>query len=146
MWGWILAASAIAFATKFFGFLLPEKLLARPAVTRVADMVTIGLLAALVAMNAGASGQTVVLDARAAALAVAILALSWRAPFLLVVVLGASASALIRAFVAPYYEPLISAVLLLFALGIAAWRAARRSAQSEEAADAVTQSAEAPRS
>ncbi|MCI6573878.1 MAG: AzlD domain-containing protein [Actinomycetaceae bacterium] len=125
MWWWILAACAIAFATKLVGFLVPEKVLERPAVEHVAAVVTVGLLASLVATNAFSSGHAVVLDARCAALAVAVVALSFRVPFLAVVILGAAVSAGMRAFVPSYYEPQVSAVALIVALGIVALHAAR---------------------
>ena len=62
----------------------------------MAASLTVALLAALTVMNTVASGTALVLDARLAALAVAAVALWLRAPFLLVVVLGALASALLR--------------------------------------------------
>ena len=64
--------------------------------TRVAGTLTIGLLASLTTMNAVSAGQGVVLDARLGALAVAALALLLRLPFLVVVLAGAAAAALLR--------------------------------------------------
>ena len=52
MWLWILAACAIAYATKLVGYLLPERWLESPWVTRLSHGVTVGLLASLVATNA----------------------------------------------------------------------------------------------
>ena len=95
-WTWLLLASGVAFATKFSGYLLPPRWLAGPRMARMAGVLTVGLLAALVAVNTAADGMRVVLDARAGALLVAVLALWLRAPFLLVVVLGAVAAALLR--------------------------------------------------
>ncbi|MFJ6002043.1 AzlD domain-containing protein [Arthrobacter sp. NPDC092385] len=96
LWGWILLACAISIATKFLGFLVPAKLLDNPRMLRVAGSVTIGLLAALTAVNTFASGQVLVVDARVAALAAAAVALWLRAPFLVVVVVGALAAGLAR--------------------------------------------------
>ncbi|MDN4609659.1 AzlD domain-containing protein [Arthrobacter sp. MDB2-24] len=96
LWGWILLACAVSIATKFLGFLVPAKLLDNPRMLRVAGSLTIGLLAALTAVNTFASGQSVVLDARLAALAAAAVALWLRAPFLLVVAIGALAAGLAR--------------------------------------------------
>lgn len=95
-WLWIALASALAYATKLLGYGVPARWLHHPRMARVAGALTISLLAALTAMNTFASGQQLVLDARLAALVVAALALALRAPFLLVVVLGAAASALAR--------------------------------------------------
>ena len=63
----------------------------------VAAMVTVGLLAALTVMNTFTSGRELTLDARIVALVVALIALRMRAPFLLVVVLGAASVAAARA-------------------------------------------------
>lgn len=96
LWGWILLACAISIATKFVGFLVPAKLLDNPRMLRVAGSLTIGLLAALTAVNTFASGQVLVVDARIVALAAAALALWLRAPFLVVVAVGALAAGLAR--------------------------------------------------
>ena len=64
--------------------------------TQVAACMTVALLAALTVMNTFSHGQTLVLDARLAALGVAALALWLRAPFLLVVVLGAVSAGVVR--------------------------------------------------
>lgn len=96
LWGWILLASAAAYAIKLSGYLVPTRWLEKPRMTRVAGTLTIGLLASLTAMNAFASGQGLALDARLGALLAAALALWWRLPFLLVVVAGAATAALLR--------------------------------------------------
>ena len=95
-WGWILLASALAFATKFAGFLVPPRWLDAPRARAAAMALTVGLLASLTAVNTFASGQSLALDARVAALLAAAAALALRLPFLAVVVLGAAASALAR--------------------------------------------------
>ncbi|WP_255396216.1 AzlD domain-containing protein [Kocuria sp. CNJ-770] len=96
MWFWVLAACALAYGLKLVGYLVPDRVLDDPRVGRMAGTVTVGLLAALVVMNAFGSGQALVLDARLGALLVAGVALMLRAPFLLVVVLGAAAAAVLR--------------------------------------------------
>lgn len=96
LWWWILAAAAIAYATKMVGYLVPSAWLESPWVLRLSSTVTVGLLAALVMTNTFVSGTAVVLDARMVALAAAAGALVLRAPFLLVVVIGAAAAALAR--------------------------------------------------
>lgn len=96
LWGWILAASLLAFLTKLVGYLVPHSLLESDGFQRGSRAMTIGLLAALVATNAFASGQALALDARVLALLAAGLALWFRAPFLLVVIVGAAAAALGR--------------------------------------------------
>lgn len=96
LWFWIALACAVAYATKLLGYALPARWLRRPRMNQVAASMTVALLAALTVMNTFASGTALVLDARAASLAVAALALWLRLPFLLVVVLGALAAALLR--------------------------------------------------
>ncbi|WP_298251897.1 AzlD domain-containing protein [uncultured Arthrobacter sp.] len=96
LWGWILVACAVSIATKFLGFLVPARLLDNPRMLRVAGSLTIGLLAALTATNTVASGQSLVVDARVAALVAAAVALWLRAPFLVVVLVGALAAGLAR--------------------------------------------------
>lgn len=96
IWAWILLASAVAYATKLAGYLVPSRLLENPHMTRVAGTLTIGLLASLTAMNAFSAGQSLAVDARAGSLIVAGIALSLRMPFLVVVILGALTAALLR--------------------------------------------------
>lgn len=96
LWGWIALACALAFATKLLGYLLPQRWLHSPRMNQVAACLTVALLASLTVMNAVASGPQLVWDARLGALAVALLALWLRLPFLAVVVLGALAAALLR--------------------------------------------------
>ncbi|MBC7292460.1 MAG: AzlD domain-containing protein [Actinotalea sp.] len=96
-WVAVLAASAVCFATKLVGHRVPEHWLARPRVARVASLVTVALLGALVAVQAFTAGDRVVLDARAVAVAVAAVALALRAPFVVVVVLAAAVAAALRA-------------------------------------------------
>lgn len=96
LWPWILAACVLAYATKLAGYFVPAKLLRSPRMMRIAGTMTIGLLASLTTVNAVASGQSVVLDARLGALAAAAVALWLRAPFLVVVLAGAGAAAVLR--------------------------------------------------
>lgn len=96
VWVAVLASSVVVLATKVAGHLLPERLLARPRVTRTAALVTAALLAALVAVQVGTSDGALAADARVVALVVAALALLLRAPFVLVVLLAAATAALLR--------------------------------------------------
>jgi hypothetical protein len=96
LWIWVIVASIVAFATKLVGYLVPAKWLKNKRVTRVAGTMTIGLLAALTIVNTVATGQTLTVDSRLGALAAAAIALLLRAPFLVVVIVGAVAAALLR--------------------------------------------------
>lgn len=96
LWHWIVLACTAALLTKVLGYAVPARFLQNPRMTQVAACMTVALLSALSVMNTFASGQSLVVDARLAALATAALALWWRVPFLAVVVLGAAAAAVAR--------------------------------------------------
>ena len=96
LWTAIVLACAATYLTKLAGYAVPARWLQNPRMARVAGAITVALLAALTVMNTFAAGTGLVLDARLAALAVAALALWARLAFLLVVVLGAAAAALVR--------------------------------------------------
>jgi hypothetical protein len=57
---------------------------------------TIGLLASLTVLNAVATGTALTLDSRVGALVAAAIALLLRAPFLVVVIVGAATAGLLR--------------------------------------------------
>lgn len=96
LWLWLLLACVLAYAWKLVGYFVPAKLLKDPRMSRIAGTMTIGLLASLTIVNTVASGQTLAADARLGALGAAAVALACRAPFLVVVVVGAGAAALLR--------------------------------------------------
>jgi branched-subunit amino acid transport protein len=95
-WGAVLAACAACFALKLAGYLAPPSWLDRARVTRIAGLVTVALLAALVAVQALGAGRQLAPDARLPALAVAAVLLWRRAPFVVVVVAAAVVAALLR--------------------------------------------------
>ncbi|HSP76871.1 MAG TPA: AzlD domain-containing protein [Cryobacterium sp.] len=96
VWFWILLACAAAFVTKLLGYLVPRKWLANARIARIAGTLTIGLLASLTVANTVATGQELVVDARLGALVAAAIALGLKAPFLVVVIVGAAAAAGLR--------------------------------------------------
>ena len=96
-WTAVILAGLLSWATKFAGFLVPQRWLSGPLVTRVMVFLPVALLAALVAVQTFGSGTQVVLDARAAGLLAAVVALALRAPFLLVIVIAAATAAALRA-------------------------------------------------
>jgi uncharacterized membrane protein len=97
MWPAVLAASFAAFLTKWAGHLLPEGLLERPLVLRGAGILPIALLSALTAIQTFWGPDGLAVDARVAGVAVAVVALLLRAPFLVVVLAAAATAALLRA-------------------------------------------------
>jgi hypothetical protein len=100
-WVIVLAVGGGTMAIKAAG---PVLLGGRPlpaSVQRVVALLAPALLAALVATTAFSSGSALVLDARAAGLAVAAVLIAIRAPVLLVVIAAAAVAALIRLVAGP---------------------------------------------
>lgn len=99
MWLAVLAACALAFALKLAGYLVPQHVLDVPWVHRVTPLLPVALLSALVVTQALLTNDgQLVLDARAAGVAVAVVLLLMRANFLVVVGAAAVTAALVRAF------------------------------------------------
>jgi branched-subunit amino acid transport protein len=96
MWLAIIGAGLGCYLLKLAGVCLPPRVLEHPLVERVADLIPVALLAALVAVQVFADGTRVTIDARAAGLAAAVVALMLRAPFLVVVFVAAATAALLR--------------------------------------------------
>lgn len=96
-WAAVLAAAALCFAIKLVGHRVPEHWLAEPRVARIASLVTVALLGALVAVQTFTGEGRVVVDARLVAVGCAAVALALRAPFVVVVVLAAAVAAGVRA-------------------------------------------------
>ena len=95
-WAPLLLASAGCFVLKALGWAVPARVLDSDRVRRVATLLPVALLAGLVVVQAFSTGRSLHLDARAAGLAVAVVAVLLRAPFLVVVVLAALTAALLR--------------------------------------------------
>jgi len=95
-WAAILGAGLGCYLLKLAGVSLPARVLEHPLVERIADLIPVALLAALVAVQVFADGTDLTIDARAAGLAVAVVALLLRAPFLVVVFSAALTAALLR--------------------------------------------------
>ena len=96
MWTAVLVASIVCAALKTVGYLIPPKWVEAPRPLRIADLLTVALLAALVAVQTVGDGQAIVVDARVPAILVAAGLLLLRAPFLVVVVAAAFVAALLR--------------------------------------------------
>ena len=96
LWLAVLLTAAGCYLLKLAGLSVPQAVLEHPVVERVADLLPVALLAALVAVQVVADGQALVVDARLVGLGVAVVALLFRAPFLVVVLLAAAAAALVR--------------------------------------------------
>lgn len=97
LWIAVIAASVLSFGQKWLGYQAPPDALDRPRISRTTTLLPIALLGALVATQTATSGTEIVLDARLAALGVAVALLLARAPFLAVVIGAAAAAAVLRA-------------------------------------------------
>jgi hypothetical protein len=96
LWTAVLVAAIACVALKGVGYLIPPSVLEAPRPARIADLLTVALLAALVAVQTLGDGQAIVVDARIPAVLVAGGLLALRAPFLVVVVAAALVAALLR--------------------------------------------------
>lgn len=96
LWLALVAAGLGCYLLKLAGMSLPDRVLEHPIVSRVAALIPVALLAALIAVQVFSSGDTLTLDARLAGLIFAAGALALRAPFLVVVFGAAVVAALIR--------------------------------------------------
>lgn len=97
LWTAVLAASVLCLGLKAAGYLLPQWWLDAPRPARIADLLTVALLSALVVVQALGAGPAIVVDARLPAVGVAAVLLWRRAPFLVVVAAAAVTAALLRA-------------------------------------------------
>ncbi len=95
-WAAILVTAACCYLLKLAGLSVPRRVLEDPVIQRVSALLPVALLAALAAVQTVADGTRLVIDARLAGLAVAAVALAFRAPFLVVVGAAAVTAALIR--------------------------------------------------
>ena len=98
IWWAVLGAGVGCYLLKLAGLSVPPRVLGNPVVARIADLIPVALLAALVTVQvlAAPEGRALVLDARVLALGVAVVLLLLRAPFLVVVFGSAAAAALLR--------------------------------------------------
>ena len=96
IWLAIGATAAGCYLLKLAGLSVPPRVLERPLVERIADLLPVALLSALIAVQVLGSGRAVVLDARLVGLGAAVVALLLRAPFIVVVLAAAAAAAVVR--------------------------------------------------
>ena len=100
VWAAILAAGLGCYLLKLAGLSVPPQVLEHQIVERVADLMPVALLAALIAVQVfsapGDDGPHLVVDARLAGLGAAVVALLLRMPFLVVVVGASVVAALAR--------------------------------------------------
>lgn len=96
IWLGVLLGCAGCYLLKLAGLSLPAAWLEKPRLQRIAAVMPVALLAALIGVQTFAAGQRVVFDARVVGLAVAGFAVWRRWPFLVVVFLAAASTAAVR--------------------------------------------------
>ncbi|HEX6953630.1 MAG TPA: AzlD domain-containing protein [Agromyces sp.] len=98
VWHVILLATAATLGLKLAGHLVPAGFLERERPARIADLLTVALLAALIAVQTLGDGQALTVDARVPAVIVAAALYAVRTPFIVVVAVAAAVAAGIRFF------------------------------------------------
>lgn len=93
-WIAVIITSVLCYAIKYLGHAIPDVWLAHPRVQRITNLIPIVLLSGLVAMQAFTNKTKLDLDHRLAGITVALVALSAKLPFP-VVVIGAMATSAI---------------------------------------------------
>jgi branched-subunit amino acid transport protein len=98
LWIGILIASAAVYSWKIIGYMVPSSVLNNPTISRLANLITVALLAALLGVQGLTSGGEIEFDARIPALGVAAILLYFKAPFVVMVATSALVAALLRLF------------------------------------------------
>lgn len=96
VWHVVLLASVAVLALKLLGYLVPPSVMERPTPARVAGLVTVALLSALVVTQTLERAGDLVVDARLPAVLLAAVLFALRVPFIVVVIAAAAAAALLR--------------------------------------------------
>lgn len=96
VWHIVLIASIAVLGLKLVGYAVPPSVLERPTPARVANLLTVALLAALTATQTLERSGEIVLDARVPAIVLAAALFALRVPFILVVLAAAACAAVVR--------------------------------------------------
>jgi branched-subunit amino acid transport protein len=95
-WTLVVALAVGAYACRALGLVVLGSRHLPPVLERCLALVPAALISALVVMNTFSTGNDLVLDARAAGVGCAAIAAWRRAPLIVVIVLGAAVTALVR--------------------------------------------------
>lgn len=96
LWTIVLLAAVAVLLLKLVGYLVPESFLEKPTPARIANLLTVALLAALIGTQTFAAGQSVVIDARLPAVVLAAVLFALRVPFIVVLIAAAACAAVLR--------------------------------------------------
>ncbi|MCT1618114.1 AzlD domain-containing protein [Janibacter hoylei] len=97
LWVCVLAACVLGFVTKYVGYLVPESLVDGRRRSRIIGLLPVALLAGLLVTQTVGGNDGIVVDARLAAVALAVVLLWLRANFVIVVFAAAALAAGLRA-------------------------------------------------
>lgn len=97
VWITVLAACVLGFATKFAGYLAPQSIVDGRRRSRIIGLLPVALLAGLVVTQTVGGQESIVLDARLAGVALAVVLMWLRANFILVIFGAAALAAGLRA-------------------------------------------------
>lgn len=97
LWVCVLAACVLGFVTKYVGYLVPETLVDGRRRSRIIGLLPVALLAGLLVTQTVGGDDGIVVDARLAAVALAVVLLWLRANFVIVVFAAAALAAGLRA-------------------------------------------------
>ena len=95
-WTLVLLLAAAAYAFKVLGLIVIGRRQLPPTLERCLALIPAALIAALIVNDTFADGKDLVIDARAAGVAAAALAAWRRAPLIVVIVIGAAVTAVVR--------------------------------------------------
>jgi branched-subunit amino acid transport protein len=98
LWLAVILASLVVWALKTSGYVIPRKFVENAVMARVAAVVTVALLASLVASQTLQSPEGISIDARVPAMGVAAVLLYYKAPFLVVLIAAGLVAAGLRFF------------------------------------------------
>jgi uncharacterized membrane protein len=96
IWLGIIIGSIAVYSWKLIGHLVPRRILDHPRVAASANLLTVALMSALVGVQTFTTENQIVIDARFAAMLLAVLLTALRVPFLVMVAAAATLAALIR--------------------------------------------------
>ncbi len=96
-WWFVFALAATAYGFKVLGLVLVGDRKMPPLLDRCLALIPAALIAAIVVKDTFSVGQHLQLDARAAGVGAAAIAAWRRAPLILVIVIGAAVTAVVRA-------------------------------------------------
>lgn len=96
MWAAMAVGAVSCYALKLGGLSLPKAVLENRRVQSLAELLPVALIAALIVTQTFSKQRELTVDPRAAGVAVAVIAVLRRAPFLAVVTLAAAAAAFLR--------------------------------------------------